>query len=226
MVKEELRRRKNKKSAESVGLENQLSRKINDNVTDPDPINNSNITQNLSKINGIKIDPGSYWLTRIIFLRYLSFIYFIAFLVSYNQNKELIGNSGLTPARNYLLNGKNYNFIKYEYNFGKLKNYTKICFSWWQDSWFVQQNDPCSNIALVWISYLWWHGYGTWWSWTIWDVSFTHSVGHRLRQYDYHDPALDALLQHCQCGAKLVLIWMGKPVIGDRVSCHMVCSCP
>ena len=43
MVKEELRRRKNKKSAESVGLENQLSRKINDNVTDPDPINNSNI---------------------------------------------------------------------------------------------------------------------------------------------------------------------------------------
>jgi len=104
MVKEELRRRKNKKSAESVGLENQLSRKINDNVTDPDPINNSNITQNLSKINGIKIDPGSYWLTRIIFLRYLSFIYFIAFLVSYNQNKELIGNSGLTPARNYLLN--------------------------------------------------------------------------------------------------------------------------
>lgn len=130
MVKEELRRRKNKKSAESVGLENQLSRKINDNVTDPDPINNSNITQNLSKINGIKIDPGSYWLTRIIFLRYLSFIYFIAFLVSYNQNKELIGNSGLTPARNYLLNGKNYNFIKYEYNFGKLKNYTKICFSW------------------------------------------------------------------------------------------------
>ena len=53
MVKEELRRRKNKKSAESVGLENQLSRKINDNVTDPDPINNSNITQNLSKINNI-----------------------------------------------------------------------------------------------------------------------------------------------------------------------------
>ena len=50
--------------------------------------------------------PGSYWLTRILFLRYLSFIYFVAFIVSYNQNKELIGNNGLTPARNFLLNGE------------------------------------------------------------------------------------------------------------------------
>jgi len=48
--------------------------------------------------------PGSYWLTRILFLRFISFIYLIAFLVSYNQNKELIGNRGLTPARNFLLN--------------------------------------------------------------------------------------------------------------------------
>ena len=52
------------------------------------------------------IAPGSYWLTRIVFLRYLAFIYLTAFLVSYNQNKELIGNKGLTPARNFLLNGK------------------------------------------------------------------------------------------------------------------------
>ena len=53
----------------------------------------------------VALEPGSYWLTRILFLRYLGFIYFIAFLISYNQNKELIGNNGLTPARNYLLNG-------------------------------------------------------------------------------------------------------------------------
>lgn len=50
------------------------------------------------------IDAGSYWLTRIAFLRFISFIYLIAFLVSFNQNKELIGNRGLTPARNFLLN--------------------------------------------------------------------------------------------------------------------------
>ena len=54
----------------------------------------------------VSLSPGSYWLTRIVFLRYLSFIYLTAFLVSYNQNKELIGNNGLTPARNFLLNGK------------------------------------------------------------------------------------------------------------------------
>ena len=53
----------------------------------------------------VSLELGSFWLTRILFLRYLGFIYFIAFLISYNQNKELIGNNGLTPARNYLLNG-------------------------------------------------------------------------------------------------------------------------
>ena len=52
------------------------------------------------------IDPESFWLTRIVFLRYLGFIYFVAFLISYNQNKELLGSHGLTPASNFLLNGK------------------------------------------------------------------------------------------------------------------------
>ena len=63
----------------------------------------SNIKSELSF--EVSLSPGSYWLTRIVFLRYLSFIYLTAFLVSYNQNKELIGNNGLTPARNFLLNG-------------------------------------------------------------------------------------------------------------------------
>ena len=48
------------------------------------------------------IKTGSYWLTRIVFLRFLAFIYLVAFLVSYHQNKELIGDRGLTPARLYL----------------------------------------------------------------------------------------------------------------------------
>ena len=52
------------------------------------------------------LNSNSYWLTRIFFLRFLSFIYLVGFLVSFNQNKELIGNNGLTPARNFLLNGK------------------------------------------------------------------------------------------------------------------------
>jgi len=45
------------------------------------------------------LEPGSYWLTRIVFLRFLAFIYLVAFAVSFNQNKELIGENGLLPAR-------------------------------------------------------------------------------------------------------------------------------
>ena len=63
-------------------------------------------TEKETKTSEVSLAPGSYWLTRVIFLRYLSFIYLTAFLVSYNQNKELIGNNGLTPARNFLLNGR------------------------------------------------------------------------------------------------------------------------
>ena len=66
----------------------------------------SNINSSLSSEAEGSLPPGSYWLTRILFLRYLSFIYLIAFIISYNQNKELIGNNGLTPARNFLLNGE------------------------------------------------------------------------------------------------------------------------
>lgn len=50
----------------------------------------------------VDLEAGSYWLTRVLFLRFLGFIYLVAFLVSYNQNKELIGDRGLTPARLYL----------------------------------------------------------------------------------------------------------------------------
>ena len=56
----------------------------------------------LDKTLSEEIKTGSYWLTRIIFLRFLAFIYLVAFMVSYQQNKELIGDRGLTPARLYL----------------------------------------------------------------------------------------------------------------------------
>ena len=45
---------------------------------------------------------GTYWLTRVIFLRALALIYFVAFAVAYNQNKELIGDRGLLPAKLHL----------------------------------------------------------------------------------------------------------------------------
>ncbi|XP_006897566.1 PREDICTED: lipase maturation factor 1 [Elephantulus edwardii] len=48
--------------------------------------------------------PGTFWLTRIVLLRALAFIYFVAFLVAFHQNKQLIGDQGLLPSRLYLKN--------------------------------------------------------------------------------------------------------------------------
>lgn len=52
------------------------------------------------------IEKGTFWLTRIVLLRYLGFIYMVAFLVAYHQNKQLIGASGLLPADKFLNNIK------------------------------------------------------------------------------------------------------------------------
>ena len=45
---------------------------------------------------------NSFWFTRVVFLRSLAFIYFVAFLVAWDQNKELIGNRGLLPLKQHL----------------------------------------------------------------------------------------------------------------------------
>src|SRR5580704_8745178 len=48
------------------------------------------------------VKPGStYWLTRFVILRWLGFVYLIAFLVAVNQIVPLIGEHGLTPATLY-----------------------------------------------------------------------------------------------------------------------------
>jgi hypothetical protein len=48
------------------------------------------------------VGAGSYWLARSIFLRALGFVYGTAFLVALRQNKALIGDKGITPARHAL----------------------------------------------------------------------------------------------------------------------------
>lgn len=50
----------------------------------------------------------SYWLTRIVFLRSLAFVYFVAFLVALHQNKALVGKEGLLPIPLYLDRIRNY----------------------------------------------------------------------------------------------------------------------
>ncbi|VFV47603.1 Hypothetical predicted protein [Lynx pardinus] len=49
-----------------------------------------------------RLRTGTFWLTRIVLLRALAFIYFVAFLVALHQNKQLIGDRGLLPCRAYL----------------------------------------------------------------------------------------------------------------------------
>ncbi|TNN38188.1 Lipase maturation factor 1 [Liparis tanakae] len=51
---------------------------------------------------------GTYWLTRIVLLRSVAFIYLVAFSVAYNQNKQLIGERGLLPCGDYLKSVKRY----------------------------------------------------------------------------------------------------------------------
>lgn len=49
-----------------------------------------------------KLQKNQYWLTRIVFLRSLGFVYAVAFLVALNQNKYLLGEKGLLPASLYM----------------------------------------------------------------------------------------------------------------------------
>src|SRR5262249_21146695 len=45
---------------------------------------------------------NSYWLTRFVIMRLLGFVYAVAFLVAANQLILLVGEHGLTPARDFL----------------------------------------------------------------------------------------------------------------------------
>ncbi|XP_004628182.1 lipase maturation factor 1 isoform X1 [Octodon degus] len=45
---------------------------------------------------------GTFWLTRIVLLKALALVYFVAFLVAFHQNKQLIGERGLLPCKAYL----------------------------------------------------------------------------------------------------------------------------
>lgn len=45
---------------------------------------------------------GEFWLTRIVFVKWLSVLYFVAFSVALFQNEGLLGDKGLTPAISYI----------------------------------------------------------------------------------------------------------------------------
>ncbi|CAM9866981.1 unnamed protein product [Ascophyllum nodosum] len=53
---------------------------------------------------------GQYWLIRVAFLRGLGGVFAVAFAVALFQNKALVGDKGITPARDYLLRVQRYGF--------------------------------------------------------------------------------------------------------------------
>ncbi|XP_069875910.1 lipase maturation factor 1-like isoform X1 [Dipodomys merriami] len=55
-----------------------------------------------------RLQAGSFWLTRVVLLRALAFVYCVAFLVAFQQNKALIGDRGLLPCRLYLRSVQQY----------------------------------------------------------------------------------------------------------------------
>ncbi|XP_062611448.1 lipase maturation factor 1-like [Saccostrea cucullata] len=60
------------------------------------------ITEEIDKEKEKPLQTNTFWLTRIVLLRYIGFIYFVAFLVALHQNKELCGQQGLIPAHKFL----------------------------------------------------------------------------------------------------------------------------
>nr|XP_036861534.1 lipase maturation factor 1 isoform X4 [Manis javanica] len=55
-----------------------------------------------------RLRAGTFWLTRVVILKALAFVYFVAFLVAFHQNKQLIGDRGLLPCRVYLRSVRQY----------------------------------------------------------------------------------------------------------------------
>ncbi|XP_012502946.1 PREDICTED: lipase maturation factor 1-like, partial [Propithecus coquereli] len=49
-----------------------------------------------------RLRSGTFWLTRIVLLKALAFVYCVAFWVAFRQNKQLIGDRGLLPCKAYL----------------------------------------------------------------------------------------------------------------------------
>ncbi|XP_052703291.1 lipase maturation factor 1-like [Crassostrea angulata] len=61
-----------------------------------------NAANEIDKKTEKTLETNTFWLTRIVLLRYIGFIYFVAFLVALHQNKELCGQHGLIPAQKFL----------------------------------------------------------------------------------------------------------------------------
>ncbi|KAK1164750.1 lipase maturation factor 1 isoform X1 [Acipenser oxyrinchus oxyrinchus] len=86
------------------------------------------------------IQTGTFWLTRVVLLRCTAFIYFVAFLVAFDQNKQLIGEKGLLPCKQYLKSVKRYVGGKIDM---KALSYTPTIL------WFLDWSDMDANLDCI-----------------------------------------------------------------------------
>jgi lipase maturation factor 1 len=87
---------------------------------------------------------ASFSLVRVFLLKYLGFLYFVAYLISWTQNAMLIGDDGLTPATIYM------NKIKENLNNrGALSTYEKFN-EFPTLFWFIEP----STSAIEWLSFI------------------------------------------------------------------------
>ncbi|PIK48545.1 putative lipase maturation factor 1 [Apostichopus japonicus] len=107
---------------------------LNEPSTEKEGLEKNDVKEKSAKLTaGSKcIETGTYWLTRIVLLRYLAFIYFVAFLVALQQNKQLLGNHGLLPIKLHL--DKILNYVGGEVNQKAISFAPTIL-------WFVDQSE-------------------------------------------------------------------------------------
>ncbi|XP_064630133.1 lipase maturation factor 1-like [Lineus longissimus] len=83
------------------GVRRRILQKLSTEVRQNEKVDNEEQLQHDQNAK-VVLESGSFWLTRIVFLRAIGFIYFVAFLVALHQNKQLIGEDGLLPAKDFL----------------------------------------------------------------------------------------------------------------------------
>ncbi|XP_031556252.1 lipase maturation factor 1-like [Actinia tenebrosa] len=81
---------------------NSLRQRKREKLNEEKPSSTKQDESKTKQIDSTPLEIGSYWLTRIVFVRCLGFIYFFAFLIAAHQNKQLLGKDGLLPTDKYL----------------------------------------------------------------------------------------------------------------------------
>ena len=76
-----------------------------------------------------KHQASTFWLTRIVFLRCLAFVYAVAFAVAFFQNKALIGQNGILPLSAFMDRVRDH--FKVSKTYPKLEQFLRVPTLFW-----------------------------------------------------------------------------------------------